>query len=109
MSAKVISHIPSRRTGRASFLIPILVIWGLTAAAVIGVVTFETGLSEQLRSYYLVPWALLTSVIVLSPSAYLLHKGKFDLFHPLVFAAWSYIFPAFALGALFISFGWVSP
>lgn len=109
MSAKVISHIPSRRTGRASFLIPILVIWGLTAAAVIGVVTFETGLSEQLLSYYLVPWALLTGVIVLSPSAYLLHKGKFDLFHPLVFAAWSYIFPAFALGALFISFGWVSP
>jgi hypothetical protein len=109
MSAKIISEIQSSRNGRASYLIPIIVIWGMTAAAFVGVVTVETGLSDQLRSYYLVPWAFLTCAVVLSPSAYLLYKGKFDPFHPLVFAAWSYIFPAFVLGALFISFGWVSP
>jgi hypothetical protein len=52
---------------------------------------------------------VLTGICVLAPSVYLLYIGKFDLFHPLVFAAWTYVFPAFVVGSLLITFGFVNP
>lgn len=66
-------------------------------------------LNKSLGKFYLLPWAFLTGIVVLSPSAYLIYKKEFDPFHPLVYAAWSYIFPAFVLGAIILSFGWSSP
>lgn len=66
-------------------------------------------LNKTLGKYYLLPWAFLTGVVILSPSAYLIYRKQFDLFHPLVYAAWSYIFPAFVLGAVILSFGWSDP
>lgn len=66
-------------------------------------------LNKTLGKYYLIPWAFLTGIVVLSPSAYLIYKKEFDPFHPLVYAAWSYIFPAFVLGAVILSFGWSNP
>lgn len=77
----------------------------------IGFVFFwlNDGFSGSLKEYYLLPWVVLAGVVVLAPSVYLLAKGKFDLFHPLVFAAWSYIFPAFVIGGLIVSFKLVDP
>jgi hypothetical protein len=60
-------------------------------------------------SWYLLPWIAATAVVVLSPSAYLLYYKKFDIFHPLVHAAWGYWFPAFVIGGLVVASGFIYP
>ena len=90
-------------------LVPVFVIVAIVAAALFTFIWIENDLGTLTHSFYILPWTLLTGACVLAPSVYLLYIGKFDLFHPLVFAAWSYIFPAFVLGSLLIAFGWVNP
>jgi hypothetical protein len=92
-----------------NIVIPILIIWGLVAVLGLGFVWFENGLGDSLKSYYLLPWTFLAGAVVLAPSVYLFYKKKFDPFHPLVFGAWTYIFPAFVLSGVIISFDWVNP
>ncbi len=94
---------------RGNLLIAILLIWGLVAVLGLGFLWLENGLGNSIKSYYLLPWAIVSGVVVLAPSFYLWYKKKFDPFHPLVFAAWSYIFPSFIVGALIISLGWSDP
>ena len=64
---------------------------------------------SQTNQLFLLPWVLLTAVVVVTPSLILWLRGKFDPFHPLVFAAWSYFLPAFVLGGLILTFGWSQP
>lgn len=97
------------RGGRRSFLVPIIVFWGIVALSVIGYVWVDNDLGSSLEGFYLIPWVFLATICVLGPSVYLLYKGKFDFFHPLTFAAWSYVFPAFVIGGLIIAFGIVNP
>jgi hypothetical protein len=94
---------------RMNLLIPIVVLWGAIAILLGGWFLFGEDFQNIYRDYYLLPWAAGAGIIILSPSAYLFYKKKFDFFHPLVFAAWSYIFPAFVIGAVILSFGWSSP
>ena len=58
---------------------------------------------------YLIPWVLMATAVIIAPSVILWYQKKFDLFHPLVYAAWSYFFPAFALGGLILAFGIFQP
>jgi len=109
MAISKINNFPGNETGRMNILIPIFILWGLVAISVIGLVWLENGLGDSLQSFYLLPWSFFTGAIVLSPSIYLFYKKKFDPFHPLVYAAWTYIFPAFVFGGVIISFGWVNP
>ncbi len=94
-------------SGRGVNLIPVLVLWGALAIISAGILWQMSGIGESIRNFYLLPWAFLTGLVVLAPSFYLYWVGKFDPFHPLVFAAWSYIFPAFVFGAVIIAFDWV--
>jgi hypothetical protein len=94
---------------RANMLIPILMIWGIVVVTVLGLFWYENGLSDALQGFYLLPWVFLAGTVVLSPTAYYIYKGKFDPFHPLIFAAWTYIFPALVFGGVIIAFGWVNP
>jgi len=54
---------------------------------------------------YLIPWILLVFAVVCIPGVFLVVKGSFELFHPLVYAAWIYFFPAFVLGSLYLATG----
>ncbi len=94
---------------RSNLLVPIVALWA--AMIVLGFVFFWLieGFEGGLKDYYLLPWTVFAGIVVLSPSAYLLYKGKFDPFHPLIFAAWSYIFPAFVIGGVIVSFKLVDP
>ncbi len=94
---------------RGGLVMPIVIIWGMMLLLGVWFVWLEDGFAGTLSDYYLLPWALLSSVVVLSPSLYLYFKGKFDPFHPLVFAAWSYIFPAFCIGGVIVAFHLVDP
>lgn len=90
-------------------LLPILALWG---AALIGAITFFLALNDGFdffKSYYLVPWLALTAAAVSAPLFYLWYKKKFNLFHPIVFAAWSYFLPAFVVGGLMHAAGLSHP
>ncbi|HEY0427880.1 MAG TPA: hypothetical protein VGC76_08855 [Pyrinomonadaceae bacterium] len=104
-----LNKINLRPEKRGNILVPILVLWGLVVILGLSFVWYENGLGESLKSFYLLPWAFLAGIVVLAPSAYLFYKKQFDPFHPLVFAAWTYVFPAFVFGGVIISFDWVKP
>ena len=101
--------IPAATRYRGNLLVPIVIIWALVIAAIASFIWIDNDLGSAMHGFYLLPWSFLAGICVLSPSVYLLYTGKFDLFHPLVYAAWSYIFPAFVIGGVLISFGWVNP
>lgn len=92
-----------------NFAVFALVLWGAAAIILLSFVWYESGLEDSFERFYLLPWCLVAAVVILAPSIYLFYKGKFDPFHPLVFAVWSYIFPAFVLGGLILSFGLSDP
>ncbi len=84
--------------------LPIAVLWGLAVLLVFAYLWIEGGFGDAIGQYYLIPWSVLAGVIILSPSVYIYYRGKMDLFHPLVFGVWSYIFPAFILGGFILAF-----
>jgi hypothetical protein len=99
---------PPARTARGGMLLPVAFLWGLVL--LIGAVLLWFGLEvgDAYGNFYILPWVFLTGIVVAAPSIYLIYIGKFDLFHPLVFAAWSYIFPAFVIGGVILAFDLVS-
>lgn len=95
--------------GRTGLIGPILLLWSV--ALIVGASFFlDIGKSGSVfGGNYLVVAALLTGAIIIAPTYYEYRKGRFDLFHPLTFAAWSYLFPAFTVGGLVLAFGFNQP
>ena len=96
-----------RRRDRLAY--GILIAWGLVAAAIFMALVSEFGFGDASSKYYLLPWCLATGAVVATPSVYLFYKGRFELFHPLVFAAWGYFFPGFFIGGLVVAAGLSQP
>jgi len=94
---------------RSNLLLPIAFLWGLAVVFIIAYYLIDASLNSSGTKYYLLPWTFLTGAVILAPSAYLLIKKRFDPFHPLVFAAWAYFFPAFFVGGLILSSGFSNP
>ena len=92
-----------------NLLLPVAIIWGIALVLFFGFYFIDSGYNSRGTRYYLLPWTFLTGAVVLAPSIYLFVKKKFDIFHPLVFAAWSYFFPAFFIGGLILSGGFSNP
>jgi len=100
---------PVTDRSRRGLVYGILSIWGLVAISFLTVIFSEIGLGDQSSKYYLLPWCLVTGAVVIIPSMYLVYKGRFDPFHPLVFPAWSYFFPGFFIGGLLLTAGLSQP
>ncbi len=100
------AFLPDRKT---NLLFPIALLWGLGLIFIIGFYIVDASLNNSGTKFYLLPWTFLTGAVVIAPSVYLFAKKKFDLFHPLVFAAWTYFFPAFFIGGLILSGGFSNP
>jgi hypothetical protein len=98
-------EVPARGVGLA----PILAIWVGGLLLGVGFLWFEGGLGEYFSSLYLLPWSVMAGIVVLAPSIYLYYTGKFDLFNPLVFATWSYVFPALIIGSVIVAFRLIDP
>lgn len=92
-----------------NFILPIVFLWSLVVIAVLVASWYDADAPYSRDNYYLLPWSLVTGVVIVAPSAYLFYKKQFNLFHPLVFAAWSYFFPAFVLGGVILSLGLSQP
>ncbi|HRJ89513.1 MAG: hypothetical protein JNK51_06730 [Blastocatellia bacterium] len=95
--------------GSPNFIYGIAILWGVVAIIVFTLILLEIGFDDPLSRFYLVPWALATGVVVVLPSVLLIKRGKFDLFHPLVFATWSYFFPGFVIGGFVLAAGLSQP
>jgi hypothetical protein len=91
---------------RASLVTPIIVLWTIVVSAILAFVWIDNDLSTLMPELYLLPWTFLAAICVLAPTFYLYWSGQFDLFHPLVFAAWSHVFPAYVVGGLLFAIGW---
>lgn len=92
-----------------SILIGIFLLWGIVGASLVLLLLGQTDLADSLNKYYLVPWAVACGAVIAAPSVYMLYKGNFDPFHPLVVPAWSYLFPAFCLGGIVLAAGLSEP
>ncbi len=99
MATRFIGKLPPVQE-RSNLVVPVVILWAVVAAAIVSFVWIDNELGSMMEGLYLLPWSCLTAIVVLAPTAYLAYVGKFVLFHPLIFAAWSYIFPAFVIGSL---------
>lgn len=94
---------------RAALLLPILIIGAIILASGLSLFVLTDDSANPFRQMYLLPWALLVGAVIAAPSVYLFYKKRFNLFHPIIFAAWTYFFPAFFLGSLILASGLSQP
>ena len=90
-------------------LLPIIVLWA--AVFILGFVfwgTFGNGFT-QFKNFYILPWVLLTALVIATPIVYLIYKKQFNIYHPVVFAALTYFIPAFVVGGFLLSAGASEP
>jgi len=92
-----------------TLLLPILIIAVIIFTVSLSLFVLTDDSTNPFKQMYLLPWALLVGVVIAAPSVYLFYKKQFSLFHPIVFAAWSYFFPAFFLGSLILASGLSQP
>jgi hypothetical protein len=90
------------------------VVPGLTLMVIAAVITLLLlGLNSDLVSsfplLYLLPWILGLAVVLACPTLYLYYRGRLTLADPLVFATWSYFFPAFVIGGVMLTAGLSQP
>lgn len=104
-----LSNLKIYQSGKGSFILPALFLWGIVLIVASAFYLYEYDLYDPQNYYYLFPWCLLTGAVVSAPSLYLLYKKEFNPFHPLVFASWSYFFPAFFIGGIALAAGISQP
>ncbi len=112
----VIDILPSSRTGvlrqsaqRNRMLYAIGLLWGAVLLSLIAI-AWLFGIFEEPHGYsYLLPWCFATGIVVGFPIVYQLYYDRFDPFHPIVFASWSYFLPGFFIGGMTLALGISQP
>jgi hypothetical protein len=92
-----------------ALLVPVIIIAIITIVGGFSLVFVSDDAANPFKQLFLMPWVILLGVVLAIPNFYLYYKGRFDLFHPLVFAAWSYFIPAFFVGGLILASGLSQP
>jgi hypothetical protein len=85
---------------------------GLMALAAVIAFFVLLGLAGAFEAYpylFLLPWILGLALVMIAPSAFLIYKGRFSFADPIVFATFSFFFPAFVVGGFFLAGGWAQP
>jgi hypothetical protein len=85
----------------------------LTMLGVVAAVGFWFLYAENIlrtsSNLYLLPWIVATGLVLAAPTVYSLYRGKFDFFHPLIIATWSFWFPSFVGGGFLIATNLIYP
>lgn len=102
------SGVPRTRN-RRGLLLPAAVLWAAAVVIIAAFLWIDDDFGTTLGQYYLVPWAILTAVVLLTPTVYLYYKGNFDPFHPTVYGVWTYLFWTFVGGAFVLTMGITDP
>lgn len=69
----------------------------------------SSDLTQAFPFIYLLPWITGLLAVLAVPTIFLYYRGRLTLIDPLVFASWSYFFPAFVVGGFTLSAGWSQP
>ena len=85
------------------------VVMAIAMFAALMLLILNSDKSESFPYFFLVPWIIGLAVVLLIPSAILWYQGKFSFDNPLVFATFSYFFPAFVIGGLALASGMSNP
>jgi hypothetical protein len=59
--------------------------------------------------FYLLPWCILTGLTLTVPIAYAIYRDRFDPFHPVIYASWSFFLPGFFVGGATLTLGISQP
>ena len=83
----------------------------MSIAGVAGLIWFllTTTIGEGLTYFFLVPWILGLAIVQAIPLIVLYYQGKLRFDNPIVFATFSYLFPAFVIGGLMLALGFSKP
>jgi hypothetical protein len=106
--AFVLNHKPTRSIQERSFA-PGLIIMATVVTVAVLAVLLNSELPLLFPHLYLLPWILGLTGVLLIPTIILYYQGKLTLFDPLIFATWSYFFPAFVIGGLMLTLGLSQP
>ena len=97
------------RTKDNALLFPLFIIAAVIFIGGLSLFYLADDMNNPFKEMYLMPWVILLGIVIAAPNVYLIYKGQFNFFHPLVFAAWSYFIPAFFLGGLILASGLSQP
>lgn len=107
MQARVVG---SRAAARDSQ--PVLISFGIMVTVLLTAVfllALNSDISTSFPYFFLVPWVTALAVVLIVPSAVLWYQGKFSFGNPIVFATFSYFYPAFVLGGFSLAAGLSQP
>lgn len=90
-------------------ILPGVVMMGLALIVAFFGLLAVGGAFESYPYLFLLPWIFGLGILMAAPSAVMIYKGTFSFADPIVFATWSYFFPAFVIGGLFLAGGWSQP
>ena len=107
MAAKINQNAITFRPDRS--YVPGAALMAVTVLSGAFLLLLNSDASESYPYFFILPWLVALSVVLATPSAILYYKGEFRLDNPIVFATWSYFFPAFVLGGFFLAAGFSQP
>lgn len=90
-------------------MLPGLVLMGLALVVALFVALAANDAFSTYPYLFLLPWVIGLAVVIAVPSCVLYYQGKFSFADPIVFATFSYFFPAFVIGGLLFSAGLSEP
>ncbi len=100
---------PIARTVQERSLAPAVVLMASVLAVTLLALLLNSDLTSAFPYLYLLPWIMTLAVVLSIPSIVLYYQGNLTLYNPLVFATWSYFFPAFVGGGIMLTAGWSQP
>lgn len=90
-------------------LLPVLILFGFVLMSSLIFLVLTTDNFDFLERPYLLPWVILTGIILVLPAVYLFYTNKFRLYHPLVFPVMFYFLPSFFVGGIILTLGLNEP
>lgn len=90
-------------------MIPGLLLMLVTVVVALLVFLLNSDLTDSFPYLYLLPWIFALFAVLCAPTVFLYWRGRLTLYDPLVYATWSYFFPAFVLGGVMLASGWSQP
>lgn len=106
--AKQYTPLPVRVEREKSF-VPGILIMVLVIAVSLLAILLNSDLPLLFPYLYLLPWLLGLFVVLTIPTIVLYYQGNLTLYNPLVYATWSYFFPAFVVGGFMLTAGLSQP
>ncbi|MEO7673176.1 MAG: hypothetical protein ABIU09_03750 [Pyrinomonadaceae bacterium] len=100
---------PAVRTIQERSFAPGLIIMGAVIAVSMIAILLNSDLPLLFPYLYLLPWLLALFLVLTIPTAILYYQGNLKLYNPLVYATWSYFFPAFVVGGFMLTAGLSQP